>query len=178
VARDGARCWTWTVGFNTHHSQSFDYCRRDETMVETGGTTKQAFAFPGITVTDTYRFTCSTAPVVRPAQARDGASSPLQCRGHSLERGAHVTSTGTTTFVGHERVRVGAALVDADHVRSVRVLTGSQRGVEQSELWLARDGGLPLKMTRSLRVHSPAPVGSVTYTEAGELSLASLTPLR
>ena len=178
VARDGARCWSWTVDFNTHHSQSFRYCARGAAMVETGGTTKQAFAFPGITVTDTYRFMCSTAPVMRRTDARAGATAALRCRGVSLERGAHVSSTGTTSFVGRERVRVGPSLVDADRVRSVRTLTGSQRGVEQTELWFARGNGRPLRMTRTLRVHSPAPIGSVTYTEAGSFTLASLTPLR
>jgi hypothetical protein len=178
VAREDARCWSWTVDFNTHHSQSFRYCARGAATVETGGTTKQAFAFPGITVTDTYRFTCSTAPVMRRTGARAGAMTPLRCRGVSLERGAHVTATGTTTFVGRERVRVGPAHVDADHVRSVRELAGSQRGVEQTDVWVARANGLPLRMTRTLRVHSPAPVGSVTYTEAGSITLASLTPLR
>jgi hypothetical protein len=62
------------------------------------------------------------------------------------------------------------------HYRTVRDLTGDQRGHEENELWYHARTGLMVKTVRDVEVASPSPIGDVVYRESGELVLRSLTP--
>ncbi len=67
-------------------------------------------------------------------------------------------------------------MVPSYHYRIERTLSGSQTGFERYDTWYSVLDGLPMKTDRRVEVHSPSPIGSVTYTEHGNYILTSLTP--
>jgi hypothetical protein len=69
-------------------------------------------------------------------------------------------------------------VVPAYHYRVERTLSGSQTGSERYDMWYSVLDGLPVKTDRQVVVHSPSPIGTVTYTEQGNYTLTSLTPQR
>jgi hypothetical protein len=178
VKRGADGCWTLLAEFNTHHSHTWRYCVRDGTLVEQGGTTRQQFDFVAFTASDVNVFTCPRPGVVVEPDRAVGASSAVECTGHSERQGTDVTSKGTNTFVGREKLTIGSRSVDVYHVRLVRKLSGDQAGDDRSEAWFSTDTAMLLKMTRDIRVTSPSPVGDVTYTEQGTMVLTSLEPRR
>jgi len=58
-----------------------------------------------------------------------------------------------------------------------RDVTGSQRGTETSEYWLAPNG-LPLRERHTIAVKSGSPLGDVTYDEVTDFHLQALEPQR
>jgi hypothetical protein len=178
VTRAAGDCWVLKVDFSTHHSQDWRYCARGGRLLETGGTTKQTFAFVAFSVSETDFFRCTTpGAVIRPG-ADSGTSAPITCLGRSKTRSGVATSKGTLTFLGRTPVRVGSALIDAYHVRSARTLSGAQRGTERSDSWFATRDGMLLKFGRSIDVRSPSPIGDVRYRENGSFVLTSTSPQR
>ena len=87
-------------------------------------------------------------------------------------------AVGSDTFVASEKVRVGSDLVPAYHYRVERTVSGSQTGSERDDVWYSVLDGLPIRSVRSVVVHSPSPIGTVTYTEQGSYGLTSLVPRR
>ena len=171
-------CWTFRVEYSTNHVQETFYCARDRVLEETGGRTEQRFNFGAFAVDDTQVFTCRPPGQTIRVAANQNDSWQQSCRGRSVERGTTLTSAGTNTFLGRERVRVGGSPVEADHYRVDRTLSGDQTGTERNEFWYAVRSGLPLRIRRDVRVESPSPLGAVLYTERGTLTVASLTPTR
>jgi hypothetical protein len=171
-------CWTLTVDFNTHHSQSWRYCAQDDSLVERGGKTSQTFDFVAFSATDVNTFTCAPPAVVLRDGAQRGTPTAVECEGRSAERGTVVASTGTNTYVGREELMIGSAHVAAYHVRSEREMSGDQEGTDRSDAWYAVRGGMLLRLERDIEVRSPSPVGTVTYTERGRIELTSLTARR
>jgi hypothetical protein len=49
-------------------------------------------------------------------------------------------------------------------------------GQDCREVWVRMGDGLPLRLQQDIKVISPTPFGTSTYTQVGVLTLASLTP--
>ena len=171
-------CWAFKIEYSTNHWQEWTYCLADDGLQEDGGRSFQSFDFVAFTVDDLQVFTCEPRGDTLRLDADAGDSFEQSCDGASEERGTHVNSAGSNTFVGKETVEVGGVEVDAYHYRSERSITGDQHGEEAFDTWYAADDGLPLKMERTVRVKSPSPLGEVVYKERGSFSLTSLEARR
>jgi len=178
VSAAAGGCWTSKVEYSTNHWQEWTYCPNGDVLEEAGGRSSQTFDFVAFEVGDLVVFTCSPRNEIVRVEAEPGDSFEQSCDGASDERGTHVTSAGTTTFVGTGTVRVDGDDVEAYHYRSELTLSGDQTGTEQFDTWYALRDGLPLMTTREVRVSSASPIGDVVYTEHGRFTLASLEPRR
>lgn len=171
-------CWAFKIEYSTNHWQEWTYCVADDGLQEDGGRSFQSFDFVAFTVDDLQVFTCVPRGDTLRLDAETGDSFEQSCDGASEERGTHVNSAGSNTFVGEEAVEVGGVEIDAYHYHSEREITGDQRGEESFDTWYSADDGLPLKMERTVRVKSPSPLGDVVYKERGSFSLTSLEARR
>jgi hypothetical protein len=178
VTSDGKGCWSFSALFNTHHDQQWRYCARGDTLYEEGGVTNQKFDFGAFSAKDRSVFTCPTPGVVLRAGETPGTSAPIVCNGHGDGTNSNTTSKGTIEFVGVERVTVGADAIETYHVRSVRRVSGDQKGTDEMDTWFATRDAMLVKFSRQLRVTSPSPVGHVTYREDGSCTLVSQSPRR
>jgi hypothetical protein len=109
------------------------------------------------------------------ATGRHGTTAGATARWSSTSISGTAVSSGRYTYVGPETLTVGGRKVVTAHFRQHRILSGSQAGTQDSELWFAPDG-LPVKNERKITVDSGSIVGTVTYTERASFALASLTP--
>jgi hypothetical protein len=178
VERDGSRCWTFTIEYNTHHEQSTTWCPNGDVLEEAGGSTFQSFDFVVTTVEDRTTFVCAPPGETIRVRAEPGSTWRQSCDGGSAQQGTHVTSAGTNTFVRVDTVDVGGESVRAFHYRVKRTLTGDQSGEEVVDTWYRTRDGLPLRVERDAKVDSPSPVGTVTYVERGTYRLTSVEPRR
>ena len=171
-------CWTFRIDYNSRHWQNWVYCPAAGGLVERGGQTFETWDFVFTKYDSTSSFTCDPPSVVIRKDMRAGDSWKQSCQGTSSgTKGVAVTS-GPFTFVGEESVDVGATPVAAYHFHQQRTLHGSQTGSQSSDLWFAKDDGLPLRNDRDVTVHTDTVVGSSTYTEHGSFRLTSRQPQR
>jgi len=178
VTQENDGCWTFRVDYSTNHWQSTRYCPKGTVLRETGEETYQSFDFVALSVSDLNDVTCNP-PIDRlRIAAKPGATWQVACEGRSKSRGTRFHARGSDSFVGVEQVRVGRELVPAYRYHVDRALTGSQSGYERYDIWYSVLDGLPIRTTRSVRVKSPSPIGTVTYKESGEYVISSLTPQR
>ncbi len=178
VSATSPECWRLRIEYSNHHRQDFDYCARNATLLETGGRTAQRFDFKTFKVDDLTEFTCDPPGVAIRVNATRGASWRQSCAGTSVQRDTRVTSTGRNTFLGMRHLKVAGRTIEAYAYRNDRTLSGDQSGSEHNELWFAVGSGLPVRYTRDTTVESPSPLGAVTYSEHGTLTLATLVPER
>lgn len=178
VLASGEDCWVFSVEFSTNHTQETTYCPNGNGLDEAGGRTLQRFDFGAFAVDDVNTFTCEPRAETIRVAAEPGDHWRQSCTGHSSSQGTTVTSAGPNTFVGLDRIRVDGELVDAFHYRQERTLSGDQTGTSRDDVWFDADNALPLRIKRDVQVESPSPLGAITYTEAGTLTLDSLEPRR
>ena len=57
-------------------------------------------------------------------------------------------------------------------------VSGDQYGTDRSDSWFSVTNGMLLKLSHDINVHSPSPIGTVTYSERGSFVLTSLVPRR
>ena len=89
------------------------------------------------------------------------------------------TRTDRVRTLGAERVRVGGEDVAAVHLRVATTMAGKTDGTGTVDLWLARAGGLPVRVRANVDNQSVTPIGKrVRYRERYELRLRSLRPRR
>ena len=169
-------CWTIRFDFSTNHSQTTTYCPAGRVLREVSGSTSQTFDFVAPAISDVTNFRCDPPGQLIRLDAAVGRSWRQSCDGTSADRGTTVTSAGTNTYLGTQRVDVGGTSVRALHYRVERTLSGDQRGTERNEVWYHPLTGLPLRRIRTVEVASPSPIGDITYTEGGTVTLDSLTP--
>jgi len=175
VTLEADGCWTFRIDYSTGHWQSWRYCNRDGALVELGGETFERWDFGFFTVDNVSTFVCEDAVVVRPGMTA-GARWEQRCTGTSTEVGGPTGNAGPFTYVGPEVVDVGGTPVPAHRFHGERVLSGAQSGTETTEQWFAVADGMPLRNERRIEVRSDSPIGTVTYTETGDFTLASLAP--
>jgi hypothetical protein len=170
----GKRCWTFRIDYSTHHWQNWTYCPRpDHGLNEKAGRTFQRWDI-GVTSIDNHSIFRCTSPILVPGMQPDDRF-PQVCKGTSDQIPGDTTSAGGTRYLGIVPVRVGGAKVPAYHLVQHRKVTGSQRGTERSEFWLAPNG-LPLHEKHSITVKSGSPLGDVTYHEVTDFRLQALQP--
>jgi hypothetical protein len=125
--------------------------------------------FFGVTEKTTY--TCTDTPF-RPAGDRPGAAFTVSCStGEARE-------TGPGRVVGRETVDVGDTPVPAVHIRTTTSFAGATTGSATYDFWLARDTGLPVRITMVSRTTNGSLIGDVHYDERVSLRLTSLGPRR
>jgi hypothetical protein len=178
VTRDPAGCWTIELEFSTNHRQEITFCPEGDTLEEAGGSTFQSFDFVAFTVDDTTVFTCTPRPVAVDTNAEPGDAWPAACEGKSTTQDTEVRSAGTNTFVGDETLTIGGEEISALHYRQERTLTGDQAGNDVVHYWYDATDGMLLRIAKDVRVESPSPIGTVTYTEVGTITLTSKAPQR
>ena len=178
VVRKEGGCWNLRVEYSTKHWQSWTYCLGDAGLDEDGGSSFQSFDFVAFKVDDHIVFHCKPRNHTIKVEADPGDSWKSSCSGASEQRGTHVTSSGTDTFLGVENVEVGDESVRAYHYLSERTMSGDQSGTEHTDTWFALSDGMPVKTERVVKAKSPSPIGDVTYTERGTYTLTSLRPRR
>jgi hypothetical protein len=104
-----------------------------------------------------------------------------RCRGSRLAftcRREGTTRTDRGRDLGRERVEVDGTAVEARHLRYRTTMRGATRGGGTTDLWLAVDDGLPLRIVVANDSESDTPIGTdADYRERFELRLRSLEPL-
>jgi hypothetical protein len=85
-------------------------------------------------------------------------------------------STSRARVVGFKTLRVGDVAVPTVEEQQVATVSGAQTGNVVTDWWFATSTGLPVRLDRHRVVHSPSPIGTVTYTEDGSGVLTSLKP--
>jgi hypothetical protein len=86
---------------------------------------------------------------------------------------------GFASDAGHETIAVGGARVDTVHIRTAARISGSDRGSETVDWWLAAGTPAPVRIVFSSRTSRKEPIiGDAHYRERAELRLESLQPLR
>ncbi len=178
VTQDEDGCWTWRVEYNTNHWQEQDLCPDDNRLLETGGTSMQSFDFGAFTTADTVAAVCDPPGEAIRADAEPGDTWSQSCVGRNEERDTEVVTAGTNEFVGVEEIQIGSETVAALHYQILRTLSGDQTGSESTERWYSVTDGMLLRVTSDITVHTPSPLGDVTFTQNGEFELESLTPSR
>ena len=116
-----------------------------------------------------------------------GAGDPLdaapddewqgRCTGTNEAISGETVSQGPDRFVGEEVVEVDGVGVRTQHFVSERTMSGAQVGTDRSDVWFQVGTGLPVRNRRSISAATDTPVGSSTYTEAGEFQLAATEAL-
>jgi hypothetical protein len=147
-------------------------------LVETGGNTYQRWDLGALTVENLSTFTCDPPAVAFAPDAVPGDEWQQSCTGTNSQVEGPTTSAGPYRLVAREVRTIGDRSVEVDHYRQSRTISGSQEGSQTSELWIARDNGMPVRIDRVVRIASASPVGSITYEEDGWWELVDLTPAR
>ncbi len=132
-------------------------------------TRDERHTFFGIGDETTYR--CRKTPF-RPAGDRPGTTFAVSCTTGSA------TERGPGRVAGRETLPVGEARVECAHVRSRTTFAGATTGSATFDFWLARDTGLPVRVTMTSRTTNDSPIGDVHYEEDVSLRLTSVTPHR
>ena len=108
----------------------------------------------------------------RPAGDRPGTRFGVSCTTGSA------TERGRGRVVGRDRLGVGGKTVACVHVRTRTAFGGGTRGSATFDFWLARDTGLPIRVSMVSRTTTGSLIGDVHYEEDVSLALTSLTPRR
>jgi hypothetical protein len=132
-------------------------------------TRDERHTFFGIADETIYR--CTDTPF-RPAGDTPGTAFTVSCTTGSA------TEHGRGRVVGREKLGVGDAEVECAHVRTVTTFGGATTGSATFDFWLARDTGLPVRVTMVSRTTNGSLIGDVHYDEDVSLELTSLTPRR
>jgi hypothetical protein len=122
-------------------------------------------------IADETVYACGETPF-RPTGDPPGAAFAVLCTtGSATERGRGLV-------IGDETLGVRGTNVECTHVRTRSTFAGGTRGSAAFDFWLARDTGLPVRITMLSRTTTGSPIGDVRYEEDVSLELTSLTPRR
>lgn len=176
VTLSGSDCWTMRVDYSTHHWQTWDYCLSGGKLEQTGGHLWMLWQVGPLNITNETSLSCSPPLLVVPAEMSPGQSWPVGCSGTSTAVKGVMNSSGTTRYLGDVNIQVGGKQVVTHHLVEDRTDTGSQRGTERYETWVAVDTGLPVRMAQNIEVRTSTPFGDSTYTQSSTLDLSDLQP--
>ncbi len=106
------------------------------------------------------------------AYACRGTASAFTCRHEETTR------TDRARELPDETLRVDGRPVATRHLRYESRMRGATRGTATYDLWLARDGGPPVRVVADVSNETDTPIGTAAkYRERVELRLRSATPL-
>jgi hypothetical protein len=178
VSLVGSDCWTFRIDYSSHHWQTWDFCDRGGTLVETGGAVWQLWSIGPINVTNMTTLRCTRTSTWIPSHLVAGSSWRTSCGGTSTAVHGPMTTAGSDRYVRTVTMKIGGRPVAAEYFRQVRKDSGAQRGTEVSSVWLEEGNGLPLRLTENIEVVTGTPFGTSTYRQQGVFQLKSLSPLR
>lgn len=175
VTWQGNDCWVFRIDYNSNHWQSWTYCQDGNEMVDRGGQVFQRFDFVVIAPESLSSSTCDPPAVTVRPNMTTGDNWQQKCTITTPSTG-DTTMNGPLTFVGDEAVGVGSTDVNTQHFSASRTYEGAQTGSSKIDTWYATDTGLPVRSVWKLTIHSPSPIGDVTYNEDGNWQAQGLTP--
>ncbi|MEJ5255398.1 MAG: hypothetical protein WHS89_08625 [Acidimicrobiales bacterium] len=167
-------CFEVRVDYHANHWQTWNYCWRDGTLLDTGGRVFQRFDLVVAAPESLSTSTCDPAVVLRP-QMEPGDEWTQSCVIQTPGMGSSSTS-GPHRSLGDELLRVGGEDVLTRHVRDERTYSGAQSGTGRVDLWLDAGTGLPVRSEWDLQIESPSPLGTIGYRESGHWTLDSRAP--
>jgi hypothetical protein len=170
-------CWRMRLDFNVAHWEDYVFCPSALGLRQPSNHVFQAWDFGVTSVTNLSTVTCPANTVVLPSDPKKDALLAWTC----LERNTNTAigsgvSTTRARVVGFKTLRVGDVAVPTVEERQTAAVSGAQTGSVITDWWFATSTGLPVRLDRHRVVHSPSPIGTVTYTEDGSGVLTSLTP--
>jgi hypothetical protein len=169
-------CWSFRIDYSSNHWQSWTYCPSGDLVVESGGSTWQRWMIGATAITNLSTFECAPGSVATAQDATPGQEWAATCTGSGDAVAGETVSSGTERYVGDEVIDVGGEQVRTQHFVSERTMRGAQVGTDRSDVWFRADTGLPVRNQRRIEAASDTPIGTSTYTEAGEFELVSPDP--
>lgn len=122
-------------------------------------------------IADQTTYACSDTPY-RPEGDEPGTTFTVSCTtGSTTERGRGLV-------VGRVSLDVVGTTVDCVHVRTTTSFAGASTGTASFDFWIARETGLPIRITMTSRTTNDSLIGDVHYEEDVALELTSVTPRR
>ena len=173
-----ANCRTFRIDYSTHHWQTWDYCRHNGSLWTTGGRLWQLWSIGPINISDLTSISCSAGTVALPVDAVPKQRSTSRCTATSSAVKGQMVSTGPYELLGDVILSIGGRRIRAEHFLQLRTDSGSQQGMERSEIWVDEGNGLPLRVQQNIKVTTPSPFGPTAYTQVGTFTITSLIPLR
>ncbi|HEU0130899.1 MAG TPA: hypothetical protein VFQ85_07915 [Mycobacteriales bacterium] len=113
-------------------------------------------------------YTCGGTNWLRPPSPRAGLRWSFDCTAEGAKAHTDATLTGVET----------AGATKAWHVHYETTLTGSNRGTNPQDFWLALDGPYVVRQASRVDADVDTPFGSIRYHEEYDLRLTSRTPRR
>jgi len=168
-------CFRWRVDYNEAHWQEQQMCSDGADLLLGSFRNFQRWDFGSIKVENTSGFTCDP-PQRYPIGSPTGTVTTGSCTGTNTAVEGPTVITSRIEVIGRKRLRIGNSQVDTAHLRQSDRATGAQSGQETIDWWFDVRTGLPVRVERSYRLDSSSPVGTVTYTEAGQGQLTSVEP--
>jgi hypothetical protein len=135
----------------------------------------QAWDFGAASITNLSTVTCPANTVVLPRDPKEDDRLSWTCVERNTAIGSGVSSTDARV-VGFKTLRVGDVAVPTVEERQAANVSGTQTGRAITDWWFATSTGLPVRLDRFIVVHSPSPIGTITYTEDGSGVLTSVEP--
>jgi hypothetical protein len=170
-------CWRWHVDYNVAHWEEFDFCPSATGLLERYDRIWQSWDFGVSKVTNLATITCPPGTVVLPANPVAGSTISWSClEANSSAVAGNGRSTTAARILGTETLSIGGHAIAAVHELQRTTVTGRQTGSATENWWLDPSTGLPLRIDRTITVHTDSPIGTITYTENGSWRLSSLTP--
>jgi len=173
VTLQGANCFVFRIDYSTHHWQTWRYCLHHGDLWEAGGQSWQLWSIGPLQITNLSSFTCVAGSMALPGSAEVGQAWRSSCTGTNTSVRGKTSSTGPYRFLGLTTLSVGGQSVRAAHFLRLRTDAGAQRGTERSEVWVNAGTGLPLRVDQTIKVTSPTPFGTSSYTQVGTFRLTS-----
>jgi len=175
VSNLASGCWRWRLDFTVAHWEDYVFCPSASGLLQPDNRIYQAWDFGAMSITNLATITCPADTVVLPPEPKPAAVLSWECPEQNTASGPGLSST-TARIVGPETLRIGGVAVPTVEVQQTAVVSGTQTGSATSDWWFATSTGLPVRLDRHIVVHSPSPIGTITYTEDGSGQLTSLTP--
>ena len=175
VSHLASGCWRWRVDYNVAHWQDYVFCTSASGLVQPANRVYQAWDFGAMSITNLATITCPASTIVVPKEPRPGTALTWSCAERNSAVGPGESSTAAR-ITGLEQLRIGGVDVPVVEEQQAGTVSGTQTGSVTSTWWFVASTGLPVRLDRHIVVHSPSPIGTVTYTEDGSGQLTSLTP--
>jgi hypothetical protein len=122
-------------------------------------------------IADDAAYACR-GTALRPRGDRPGTTFAVSCATDSA------TERGRGRVIGREVLDVGGGEIESVHVRTATSFRGETTGNATFDFWLARDTGLPVRITMVSTTTNRTLIGDVHYEEDVSLALRSLKPRR
>jgi len=177
ITYPSSACWHIRLDYNVAHWEDYVFCPSALGLRQTSNHVYQAWDVGATTITNMSTVSCPANTVVLPRDPKEGALLTWTC----LERNSNTAiGSGVSSYrariVGFTTLRIGGVAVPTVEERQTATVSGAQTGSVIMDWWFATSTGLPVRLDRHRVVHSPTPIGTVTYTEDGSDLLTSLKP--